>query len=154
MSTSTFEVGLRGAFSLEQQARVLASLGHAVIATDAAGRIRFWNAAAEALYGWSESEVIGRDVTTVTPGPTSEQAAHEIMRTLARGETWRGSFPVRRKDGTTFLAEVTDTPVFDDQKMLIGVVGVSLDLTPRRRAEERARFLADAARALAASLTP
>ena len=144
----------RNAFSLEQQARVLASLGHAVIATDAAGTIRFWNAAAEELYGWAESEVIGRLITTVTPGPASEQEAREIMDALGRGDSWRGTFPVRRKDGTTFLAEVTDTPIFDDEKTLIGIVGVSLDLSARLRAEERARFVADAARVLAAPLTP
>src|SRR5437763_14993880 len=153
-ATMTVQDYARRAFSLEQQARLLASLGHAVIATDAVGVIRFCNHAAEQLYGWSAAEVIGRDVTTVTPGPASEREAQEIMAALARGESWHGAFLVRRKDGATFLAEVTDTPVFDDQQMLIGVVGVSSDLTARRRAETRARFLADAARALAAPLAP
>lgn len=142
------------AFSLEQQARLLASLGQAVIATDAIGTIRFWNAAAEQLYGWTAAEVIGRNITTVTPGATSEEEAREIMGALGRGESWHGAFSVRRKDGTTFLADVTDTPVFDDQNTLIGVVGVSSDLSARHRAELRARFVAGAARALAAPLEP
>ena len=140
------------AFSLEQQARILASLGNAVIATDAAGTIRFWNHAAEALYGWAAAEVVGCHITTITPGPMVKGEAEAIMEALARGESWRGAFTVQRKDGTTFLAEVTDTPVLDDQNTLIGVVGVSVDLTPRRRAEDRARFLAEAARALAVPL--
>ena len=142
----------RSAFSLEQQARLLASLGHAVIATDAAGVIRLWNHSAEQLYGWTAAEVVGRDITTVTP--VSEVDAQEIMLALSRGESWHGTFPVRRKDGTSFLAEVTDAPVFDDQNTLIGIVGVSVDLTARRRGEDRARFLADAARALAVPLAP
>ena len=137
--------------SLEHQARLLASLGNAVIATDAAGTIRFWNRAAEQLYGWTAEEVMGRDITAVTP--TSEQEAHAIMESLGRGERWHGAFSVRRKDGTTFLADVTDTPVFDDQNMLIGIVGVSSDASLRHRSELRARFLAGAARALAAPLT-
>jgi len=139
-------------FSVEQHAQLLASLGHAVIATDERGLIRFWNRAAEELYGWTADEVMGRDVTSVTPGPASEHEAQAIMQTLLRGESWRGAFEVRRKDGTTFLADVTDTPVFDEQKNLIGIVGVSLDLSAQRRAEERARFLADAARVLALPL--
>ena len=145
---------VRGAMSLEHQARLLASVGHAVIATDAAGTIRFWNPAAEELYGWRAAEVIGRDVTSVTPGPSSEDEAREIMDALRRGESWHGAFSVRRKDGTTFLAEVTDTPIFDDQDMLIGIVGVSSDVSVRHRSEVRARFLATAARALAAPLAP
>ena len=142
----------RSSFSLEHQARLLASLGHAVIATDASGAIRFWNHAAEQLYGWSASEVIGQDVTTVTPVASTVDEARDIMKTLVRGENWRGTFPLRRRDGTTFLADVTDTPVFDDEGHLVGIVGVSVDVTARRRSEERARFVADAARALAAPL--
>ena len=141
-------------FSLEHQARLLDSVGYAVIATDASGTIRFWNHAAEELYGWASSEVIGRDIISVTPGPASEATAQEIMDSLLRGASWTGEFPVRRKDGATFLAEVTDTPVFDGQNTLIGVVGVSVDITRRRRAEERARFLAEAAGMLAAPLDP
>ena len=137
--------------SLEHQARLLASLGNAVIATDASGTIRFWNRAAEQLYGWTAEEVMGRDITAVTP--TSEHDARAIMESLARGESWHGAFSVRRKDGTTFLADVTDTPVFDDQNTLIGIVGVSSDVSARHRSELRARFLAGAARALAAPLT-
>ena len=148
--TLTDESG--SASSVEHEARLLASLGHAVIATDAAGTIRFWNPAAEQLYGWTSAEVIGRDIMVVTPGLSSEQAAREIMDALGRGESWHGAFTVRRKDGTTFLADVTDTPVFDDQNTLIGIVGVSSDLSARQRSEFRARFLANAARALAAPL--
>ena len=43
------------------------------------------------------------------------------------------------RDGTTFPASVTDTPIQDESGNLTGIVGVSADITERRRAEEALR---------------
>jgi PAS domain S-box-containing protein len=107
----------------------------AVVVTDLDGTIRAWNPFAERLYGWPAEEVVGRNILDVTPaGQTREQGA-EIMERLRRGESWSGEFTVRRRDGTTFVAHVTDTPVMDDGGKLTGIVGVSYDLGARRAAE-------------------
>ena len=135
---------------LERPARLLDAVGHAVIATDLAGAVQYWNHAAERLYGWTADEVMGRDITALTCAPLSEADGRAIMQRLVRGESWTGRFRVRRKDGTEFIAEVTDTPIADADGRLVGIVGTSSDATERHRAEERTRFLADAGRALAA----
>jgi hypothetical protein len=56
---------------------------------------------------------------------------------LHNGERWSGEFLVRRRDGTTFLAEVIDSPIHDDAGQLIGIIGLSNDITARKRAERR-----------------
>ena len=53
------------------------------------------------------------------------------MERLRAGNAWEGEFPVRRKDGSTFTAYVTDMPIFDDDGEVIAIVGVSRD--PVRR---------------------
>jgi PAS domain-containing protein len=58
---------------------------------------------------------------------------------MRAGEGWSGEFTVRRRDGTTFPAFVTDTPVFDERGSLRAIVGVSMDITGRKLAEERLR---------------
>jgi PAS domain S-box-containing protein len=121
--------------SVRFQARLLDTVEQAVIATDLKGRITYWNAYAERLYGWPAAEAVGRDILEVTPAEGEEARASEIMARLAAGETWSGEFDVRRRDGTRFPALVTDTPIQDDAGRLVGVVGVSTDLTERRRAE-------------------
>ena len=136
--------------SLAHQGRLLDAVGHAVIATDLAGTIQYWNHAAERLYGWTADEVVGRDITTITCAPLSEAEGRAIMQRLVRGERWTGTFRVRRKNGTEFMADVTDTPVTNADGQLVGIVGTSSDATERHRADERTRFLADAGRALAA----
>ena len=125
--------------SLRFQAHLLDTVEQAVIATDLEGKITYWNRHAERLYGWTAEEAVGRSILEVTPAETSADRAAEIMSRLGAGEAWSGEFDVRRRDGTTFPALVTDTPVHDEAGNLVGVVGVSLDITARKRAEESVR---------------
>src|SRR5947209_5504565 len=125
--------------SLRFQSHLLDTVEQAVIATDLAGKITYWNRYAEKLYGWAAHEVLGRDIVEVTPAEISREQAAEIMSRLAAGEPWSGEFEVRRRDGTTFPASVTDTPIQDESGNLTGIVGVSADITERRRAEEALR---------------
>ena len=59
---------------------------------------------------------------------TGQELAAEVMAALRQGRPWSGGFTVRRKDGTTFPALVTDAGVADDGGRLVGIVGVSTDL--------------------------
>ena len=70
----------------QQYFHFLEALGQAVIATDVTGTITSWSRAAEALYGWTRDEVIGRNVLEVTPMELSRAQGAEIMQALARGE--------------------------------------------------------------------
>jgi diguanylate cyclase (GGDEF)-like protein/PAS domain S-box-containing protein len=127
--------------SFQMQA-LLSAVGQAVIATDPAGRVTYWNPAAEALYGWSADEALGcLVIDLVVPTQTQEEAAG-VVAALAAGDSWSGDFPLRRKDGSIFHALVTDTPVQGVDGELIGIIGVSTDITARKAAEQQARRLA------------
>ena len=131
------------------QARLLDAVGQAIIATNPQGTIIYWNRAAEELYGWPKEEVMGRPIVEVTPSEEMLERAEEIMSELRAGRSWSGEFVVQRKDGSTFPAMVTDTPVHDEQGNLAGIIGVSTDITEfkkmeeLRRSEERFRLLAE-----------
>jgi len=118
------------------QAHLLDAVEQAVIATDLEGTIIFWNSFAEKLYGWSPAEALGANILELTPSPALKEQATEIMTCLQEGQSWQGEFEVRRRDGTFFPAQVNDSPIFNDKGELIGIVGVSVDNTERRRAEE------------------
>ncbi|HEY9599335.1 MAG TPA: PAS domain S-box protein, partial [Cyanophyceae cyanobacterium] len=118
------------------QARLLDLVEHAVIATDLSGTIIYWNRYAERLYGWLATEAMGRNIVETVPSQTSQSQAAEIMSCLSRGESWSGEFWVQRRDGTSFPALVTDSPIHDDRHQLIGIVGISFDITERKQLEE------------------
>lgn len=125
------------------QAQLLEQVPVAVIATDPDGLVTHWNRHAEDLYGWSREEVLGRDVRGLTVGPSESAVAEEIMARLRAGRSWEGEFLATRRDGSSFPAYVIDSLVHDAQDRPVGIVGVSVDITERKRdAEERERLLA------------
>ncbi len=119
------------------QAQLLETVGQAVVATDMQGQITYWNHAAEALYGWQADDIVGRDIAEIIPMQKTPAQAAEIKQKIAAGELWAGEFVVQRKDGSVFPAFVTDSPVCDDDGVLIGMIGVSVDISDRKQLEQR-----------------
>ncbi len=118
------------------QSTLLDAVGQAVIATDPVGMVTYLNRAAERLYGWPASEALGRNILEVTVPEVSQTQALQIMDSLAQGREWAGEFQVRRRDRTTFLAEVVDTPIIDTAGTTVGIIGISTDITLKKRREE------------------
>ncbi len=127
---------------LRFQGYLLNEVGQAVVATNMDGAINYWNKAAEALYGWSAQEVAGQNILEVTPSTTTRAQAVAIMEALQQGESWSGEFEVQRRDGSSFPALVTDSPLHDEAGELIGIIGISTDISERKRSEEQLRFQA------------
>jgi PAS domain S-box-containing protein len=124
-------------------AQLPGAMGQSVMATDLSGTIVYWNHAAEVLYGWPADEVIGRNILEVTPPRDLREQAAEIKEQLRAGESWSGEFLIPRRDGTTFPALVTNSPIRDGQGNLIGIAGVVTDLTERKQAGETLREARD-----------
>jgi two-component system, chemotaxis family, CheB/CheR fusion protein len=124
---------------LQFKSNLLNAIGEAVIATDLQGKITYWNDAAEHTYGWMSSEVIGKNVLEVTPDEDSKLHAAAIMAALKVGKSWSGEFLVRHRDGHQFPIKVTNTSILDDQGNLVGIIGVSSDISLRKSAEEALR---------------
>jgi PAS domain S-box-containing protein len=133
------------------QAHLLNTIEQAVIATDLNGAVIFWNQFAERLYGWAMDEAMGREVKDLISYEVSHDPAEEIWSQLRKGQSWAGEFKLRHRDGTTLQIWVNNSPIYDDRGNMIGVIGVSHDITERKRAEEalkesekRFRMMADA----------
>ena len=120
----------------EFKARLLAKVGQAIIATTIDGAITYWNNAAEKIYGWSADEVMDRNIVDITSVDQSKTQANEIMKDLKAGKSWTGELYARRKDGSIFPILVTDSPVLDEQGSLTCIIGVSTDISARKKVEQ------------------
>lgn len=124
---------------LRFRSRLLESIDDAIIVTDVRGNIRYWNPSAERLYGWEASEVLGRSITEVTPTNVNKENANRIIQTLMRGEKWAGEFEVKNRAGNTFVARITNSPVFNDHGQLEAIIGISYDITQEIKLLEELR---------------
>lgn len=134
------------------QASLLDQVCNAVIATDLSGKIIHWNRFAETLYQWNREEVIGRNVVEILVPVGHQDLAGQILKSIEETGYWEGEFPVRRKDGSVFDAYVVDAVLKDRNQQVYGLVGVSVDITERKRAEELLRSSKEQLRALSAHL--
>ena len=107
------------------QAHLLDAVGEAIIATDLIGTVIYWGPGAERLYGWSATEVQGRCIVDVIPAMPGRLDSADARARLARGEPWAGVMERRRKDGSTFFAQLSVTPVLDDVGHFMGNISVS-----------------------------
>ncbi|MEO8574822.1 MAG: PAS domain S-box protein, partial [Pyrinomonadaceae bacterium] len=117
------------------QLKLLAAVQQAIIATDPSGAVTYWNGAAERLYLWTAKEAIGRDIMDLLLMEPLTALAEQIMSQVREGDIWTGDFTVRRKDGKVLPISVTNSPIFGDGGAIIGIVGVSQDISERKRSE-------------------
>src|SRR5688572_27115591 len=137
---------------IEFQTGLLDAVAQAVIATDADGRISYFNRYAEALYGWSKEEAVGRVLLDLTPPPETRELAERAMKQVLGGDGWSGEILMRRKDDSRFPALLIASPLRDTHGRVTGSVSASSDITERLRNAEEQRFLALAGQVLSSSL--
>jgi PAS domain S-box-containing protein len=147
---------LRGAravarFSSRLQARLLDEVDAAVVATDLDGHVTHWNDGAQRLYGWSRAETIGRFVMEFI-APQDGETAAALGNAAASTRRWEGEYDVRRKDGSIVPSDHRLSPLDDEHGVPIGIIGVSVDISERRRAAAELRSARDHLRAVTDSM--
>ena len=105
-----------------------AALPGAVIAVDLTGTVLHWSPGAERLYGWTAAEALGRAIRDLLLAG-AEDRADEVAAATHGGEQWSGEFVCRHRDGRSLVVHVSNAPVRDRDGRVVGVVGVSLDVT-------------------------
>ncbi|MDX2151591.1 MAG: ATP-binding protein [Bryobacteraceae bacterium] len=122
----------------------LASIGDAVITTDAEGRVTFMNSVAEQLTGWTSGEWAGAALTEVfriVNEETGEPASNPVEKVLSTGATQglANHTALLARDGTRRPIDDSAAPIRDEDGELIGVVLVFRDIAERRAKEEALR---------------
>jgi PAS domain S-box-containing protein len=114
-------------------AAILDAVADPIITIDEDGSITSFSRAAEAVFGYSAPEVIGRNVTLLMPEPHGSQHDAYLRRYRETGVrhmigTSR-EFAARRKDGTIFPAEITISEAWLDGHRIFA--GIMRDLTAK-----------------------
>ena len=123
--------------------------GDAVIVADSEGAIRYWNAAAERIFGRSAGDVLGASLDLIIPEPLRERHWDGFRHTMATGETRYGgktlAVPAVRADGARISVEFTVALLRDATGAVSGIGAILRDVTA---AWEERRVLARRVREL------
>jgi PAS domain S-box-containing protein len=125
---------------ISTQAALLDEVDVAVVAIDETGQVIRWNAGAEAMFGYSHSEAIGRRATPLIAGDDLARAEAATAATERCGR-WEGLLSFQRKDGSGFPGEVRVRQIVGDDGLAEGRIAVIADVS-KRVASERALLAA------------
>jgi PAS domain S-box-containing protein len=123
-------------------ASIVDSSDDAIVSKDLHSIVTSWNAAAERMFGFAESEMVGQSIRRIIPDDRQQEEDHVLSR-IRRGERVEHYETVRRrKDGTLVPVSLTVSPIRSQDGTVVGASKIARDISERERAEqERQRLL-------------
>lgn len=110
----------------------------AIHVTDLDGTILRINKAFETLYGWTSDELVGSRLDFIPPSSSDERTgwykAIERDRPFVLTETVR-----LRKDGSQVHVSISESPVYDEDGLIVAFISISRDMTEHNKMEELLR---------------
>ncbi len=124
---------------LRLQSTALESAANAIVITDREGHITWVNPAFTLLSGYAVEEAVRQNLRLLKSGQHEPAFYQELWTTILSGQVWHGEVVNRRKDGNLYTAELTITPVQDTRGEISHFIGISHDITERKRTETALR---------------
>ena len=116
--------------------RLLNGMSEAIVYADADGVIRLWNRGATRIFGFNETEALGRSLDIIIPEGLRPRHWQGYRTTMRTGQSHYGdghllSVPAVRKDGARVSVDFTIVPFTDDAGQMSGIAAIMRDGTAR-----------------------
>jgi PAS domain S-box-containing protein len=122
------------------QAALLSQVSQPVVATDGTGHVTYWSGAAERLYGWTQAEVLGKDVTELLRTKWLDPSGREgLIASVRATDAWQGELGHVTKRGEEIVVEVSVRLQRDEKHAVVGTIAVMSDVTARKSLEGQLR---------------
>jgi two-component system sensor kinase FixL len=109
----------------------------AIVGMTPSGIVTDWSAAAEMIFGYTKTEMIGQSILKIVPEELHDEEA-SILRRISYGERIRHYETTRhRKDGRTISVALTVSPIGNTAGQIVGVSKIARDITEERVSRER-----------------
>jgi len=116
-----------------------------IVATDINYNINEYNAAAEATFGYTREEVMGKPLSMLF---SDEQEMTKVVERINDVGSLANEIINRKKDGTFFISFLSASVIKNEKGETIGAMGVSRDITALKKAEEELRLSEERHRAI------
>ncbi len=128
---------------LRLSAKVFENNSEAIMITDVGRNIVSVNRAFTEITGYAEEEVLGKNPRILASGKQTAAFYANFYESLRSKDQWRGEIWNKRKNGEVFPEWVTVSVLRDEQDQITHYVAVFLDITERKKEEERVQYLAN-----------
>ncbi|MDQ6997137.1 MAG: PAS domain S-box protein [Mariprofundus sp.] len=125
--------------SLKKLSQAIEQGGESVIMTDKHGVIEYVNPAFTEITGYSSDEVVGKKPNILKSGVQSAEYYKKLWLTISSGEVWHSSIVDQRKDGSTYPALMTVSPIIDAKGNITHYVGIQQDMSAHEMLENKFR---------------
>lgn len=116
-----------------------------IVATDIDYNINEYNAAAEATFGYTREEVMGKPLTILF---SDAQEMSKVVERITEDGSLANEIINRKKDGTFFISFLSASVIKNEKGETVGAMGVSRDITAIKKAEEELRLSEERHRAI------
>ena len=126
---------------IERMATVVKDSNDAIIIQDFKGKILAWNKGAEKIYGYTEKEILGKNIDQIIieqERPSAQKQLHNIQQGKP---TYRAEQTRKTKTGQTKTVDITYTPIKEHNK-ITKIATTERDITEKKKAEETTKRLA------------
>jgi PAS domain S-box-containing protein len=127
----------RGEEELRKLSYAVTQSPSAIMITDPAGIIEYYNPRTMEITGYSGEEIIGRNASEL--GDQSQQEMESMWKTISSGRKWRGEFYNRRKNDEQYWESASISAIRDEAGTITHFVKVSEDITALKEAREKLR---------------
>ncbi|GAX61148.1 PAS/PAC sensor hybrid histidine kinase [Candidatus Scalindua japonica] len=103
-----------------------------IISVDKERNIVTFNPAAEKTFGYKKEEVLGKHVGILYGKKPQDLQIYEVA---IKSSEYEGEVINRRKDGSEFVSQLSTTVLYDPDGDIIGLMGISRDITERKNNE-------------------
>ena len=128
---------------LTHYAALVESSDDAIIGKTLEGYVTSWNRGAEAIFGYSCADIVGKHISILIPKDRQSEEP-SILEKIRRGESVDHYETVRiRKDGKMIDVSVTISPIRDATGNVIGASKLARDITDRKKLEREILEVSD-----------
>lgn len=121
---------------LSEQSQIIDQTHDSVISTDLKGNITSWNQGADRLFGYTFEEAIGKHISLLYPENSHEFLQNKIISPVLQNGEHHIEVKMLRKSGDIFYAQLSLSMLYGDDGSPKGMVGFSMDITTRKKAEQ------------------
>jgi PAS domain S-box-containing protein len=120
---------------------LLGNISDAIVTTDANYTITNWNKYAEALYGYKEEEVVGKNVKDFIT--LSEKDKETFFSIAMERKIWKGEMLHYHKNGEPIHVSVSTSAIKNSKNEFVGAIGVIHNITDKANMQEELKLLTE-----------